>query len=126
MNDLISITSTFETHAGYLEELSNVDLNFKKSNVQFSQKYIEYQGHVIYAKGITVRFARVETVETMSTSTCIDDLRSVLGTVDFIQRRVSYDGGIRLSSVEKILSINVVLISAWAPAQDAAVAHAKC
>lgn len=90
MDDIIVLNSTFETHLASLEQLfaalQAAGLTLKPSKVQFGQKEIEYLGHVISAKGISVSTDRIQAITQLPTPTCIKDLRSVLGMVNFVRR----------------------------------------
>lgn len=92
MDDLICINLTFEAHRTSLEKifaaLQAAGLILKPSKNQFGQKEVDYLGHVISAKGPSVRTDRINAIRDLPTPTCIKDLRSVVGMVHFVRRIV--------------------------------------
>ncbi|CAB1113485.1 unnamed protein product [Ectocarpus sp. CCAP 1310/34] len=90
MDDLICINHTFEAHLSSLEKmfaaLQAAGLTLKPSKIQFGQKEVDYLGHVISAKGISVSTDHIDAIRNLPTPTCIKDLRSVLGMVNFVRR----------------------------------------
>lgn len=132
MDDLICISPTFESHLKSLERmfaaLQAAGLTLKPSKVQFGQKQIEYLGHVISAKGITVSTERIEAIRKLPTPTCIKDLRSVLGMFNFVRRFVKDYAEITSPLVDltrKEFTLKKKFKAAWGSAQDEAFAKVK-
>ena len=98
MCDIIVLNSTFESHLGSLEQLfaalQSAGLTLKPSKLQFGKKEIEHLGHVISEKGISVSIDRIKTITQFPTPTCIKDLRSNLGLVNFARRFIKDYAGI--------------------------------
>ena len=66
MDDVICLNSTFEAHLKSLEQmfsaLQAAGLTLKPTKLQFGQKEIEYLGHVILEKGISISADRVKAI----------------------------------------------------------------
>ena len=92
MDDLICINRTFESHLVSLEKLFAAlhvaGLTLKPSKIQFGQKEVDYLGHAISAKGISVSTDRINGIHDLPTPKSIKDLRSVLGMANFVRRFV--------------------------------------
>ncbi|CAB1111480.1 unnamed protein product [Ectocarpus sp. CCAP 1310/34] len=92
MDDLICINRTFETHLVSIKKmfaaLQAAGLSLKPSKIQFGRKEVDYLGHVISAKGISVSTDRIDAIRDLSTPKCIKDLRSILGVASFVRRFV--------------------------------------
>ena len=92
MDDLICINHTFESHLSSLEKmfaaLQVAGLTLKPSKIQFGQREVDYLGHVISAKGISVSTDRINAIRDLPTPKSIKDLRSVLGMANFVRRFV--------------------------------------
>ena len=90
MDDLICLSSTFDEHLKSLERtfaaLQAAGLTLKPSKIRFGPKQVSYLGHVISADGISVGQDRIQAINDLPTPTCIKDLRSVLGMVNFVRR----------------------------------------
>ena len=92
MGDLICINHTFESHLVSLEKmfaaLHVADLTLKPSKIQFGQKEVDYLGHVISTKDISVSADRINAIHDLPTPKSIKDSRSVLGMANFVRRFV--------------------------------------
>lgn len=77
--DIIVFHPTFETHLTSLEQLfagfQAAGLTLKPSKVQLGQKEIEYLGHAISAKYISVSTERITAIGQLPTPKCTKDLR---------------------------------------------------
>ncbi|CAB1120564.1 unnamed protein product [Ectocarpus sp. CCAP 1310/34] len=132
MDDLICINHTFEAHLSSLEKmfaaLQAAGLTLKPSKIQFGQKEVDYLGHVISAKGISVSTDRIDAIRNLPTPTCIKDLRSVLGMVNFVRRAIKDYADVTAPLVELTRKDYVKRASfkkAWGSAQDAAFENVK-
>ena len=87
LSDIIYISSTLEKHLQSLGKmfaaLQAAGLTVKASKVQFGQKEIEYLGHIISAKGISVSDGRIKDTQKLPLPASIKDLRSVFGMLNF-------------------------------------------
>ena len=94
MDDLVCINHTFESHLVSLEKmfaaLHVAGLTLKPYKIQFGQKDVDYLGHVISAKGISVSTDRIKAIHDLPTPKSIKDLRSVLGMATFVRRFVKH------------------------------------
>ena len=92
MDELIRINHTFESHLVSLEKmfaaLHVAGLTLKQSKIQFGLKEVDYLGHVVSAKGISVSTDRIKAIHDLPTPISINDLRSVLGMANFVRRFV--------------------------------------
>ena len=92
MNDLICINHTFESHLVSLEKtfaaLHVAGLTLKPSKIQFGKKEVDYLGHVISVKGISVSTDRIKAIHDLPTPKSIKDLRFVLGMANFVRQFV--------------------------------------
>ena len=90
MDDLCVLSADFESHMKSLESmfvaLQAAGLTLKPSKVAFGPKSIEYLGHIISKDGVSVGEDRIDAIQKLPTPTCIKDLRSVLGVVNFVRR----------------------------------------
>ena len=122
---LICINHTFESHLVSLEKmfaaLYVAGLTLKPSKIQFRQKQVNYLGHVISAKGISVSTDRINAIHDLPTPKCIEDLRSVLGMANVVRRFVKGYSDLTAPLVELTRKSFVKRTSfkkAWGPAQD--------
>ena len=127
MDDLICINHTFESHLVSLEKmfaaLHAAGLTLKPSKIQFGQKEVNYLGHVISAKGISVSTDRTNAIHDLPTPKSIKDLRSVLGMANFVPRFVKDYSDLTAPLVEltrKSFAKRTSFKKVWGPAQDAA------
>ena len=82
--------STFEAHLKSLEQRFSVSqaagLTLKPSKLQFGQKEIEYRGHVISGKGISISADCIRAFLALPEPECIKDNRGCLGTLSYVRR----------------------------------------
>ena len=132
MDDLICINHTFESHLVSVEKmfaaLHVAGLTLKPSKIQFGQKEVDYLGHVISAKGISVSTGRIKAIHDLPTLKSIKDLRSILGMANFVRRFVKGYSDLTAPLVEltrKSFIRRTSFKKAWGPAQDAASRNSK-
>ena len=132
MDDLICINRTFENHLVSLEKmfaaLQAAGLTLKPSKIQFGRKEVDYLGHVISAKGISVSTDRIDVIRDLPTPKCIKDLRSVLGMANFVRRFVKDYADLTAPLVDLTRKDFVKprkFREAWGPDQDAAFQQLK-
>ena len=68
--------------------LQAAGLILKPSKLAFGLKSVAYSGHVIPAERVAVGKDRIKAIQELPTPTCIKDLRSVLGMMNFVRRFV--------------------------------------
>ena len=98
-------------------------LTLKPSNIKFGHKEVEYLGHVISSKGVSVSTDRIKAIHDLPTPKSIRDLRSVLGMANFVRRFVKDYSDLTAPLVEltrKSFVIRTSFKKAWDPAQYAA------
>ena len=66
--------------------LQKAGLTLKPSKMQFGSKQVKYLGHVISAEGITIGNDRVKAISELPDRKNIKELRSFLGTLNFVRR----------------------------------------
>ena len=92
MDDLIACSSTWEVHLLLLERmfsaLQSAGLTLKPSKLQFGSKQVKYLGHVISEHGITTGDDRIKAISDLPDPKNIKELRSLLGTLNFVRRFV--------------------------------------
>ena len=92
MDHLCVLSTTLENHLKSLESmfaaLQAAGLTLKPSKLAFGPKSVAYLGHVISAEGSAVEKDRIDAIQELPTPTCIKDLRSVLGVMNFVRRFV--------------------------------------
>ena len=90
MDDIICCSSTWEGHIDLLEKtfqaLQAAGLTLKPSKVQFGPKEVKYLGHVLSSDGIRLGNDRIKAILEIPTPKTIKELRSVLGTVNYVKR----------------------------------------
>ena len=90
MDDVIACSATWEAHLRLLEDMFRVlqtaDLRLQPSKIHFGPKQVQYLGHVLSADGIRMGEDRIKALIDLKTPTTIKELRSVLGTVNFIRK----------------------------------------
>ncbi|CAB1100355.1 unnamed protein product [Ectocarpus sp. CCAP 1310/34] len=132
MDDLICINRTFETHLVPIEKmfaaLQAAGLTLKPSKIQFGRKEVDYLGHVISAKGISVSTDRIDAIRDLSTPKCIKDFRSILGMANFVRRFAKNYADLTAPLVDLTRKDFVKprkFREAWGPDQDAAFQQLK-
>ena len=78
---------------GHLQLLENMfkgvqaaGLTLKPSKVQFGPREVKYLGHVLTADGIRIGEDRIKAIVNLPTPETIEELRSVLGMVNFVRK----------------------------------------
>ena len=66
--------------------LQAAGLTLKPTKLQFGHKEIEYLGHVISEKGISISTDRVKAIIALPEPECIEDNRGFLGTINYVRR----------------------------------------
>ena len=79
-----------EAHLRLLEDmfraLQAAGLTLKSSKIHFGPKEVHYLGHVLSANGIRMGKDRVKAIIDLKTPTTTKELRSVLGTINFVRK----------------------------------------
>ena len=132
MDDFCVLSATFENHLKSLESmfvaLQAAGLTLKPSKVAFGPKSIEYLGHIITKDGVSVGKDRIEAIQKLPTPTCIKDLRSVLGVVNFVRRFIPDYAEVTAPLValtQKEYATKSRFQKAWNSNHDIAFAHIK-
>ena len=90
MDDLIACSATWEAHLKLLEDmfraLQTAGLTLKPAKIHFGPKEVQHLGHVLSADGIRMGEDRIKAIVNLKTPTTIKELRSVLGTVNFVRK----------------------------------------
>ncbi|CAB1103188.1 unnamed protein product [Ectocarpus sp. CCAP 1310/34] len=90
MDDLICCSSTWEGHLKLSENtfqaLQAARLTLKPSNVQFGPQEVKFLGHIFSSDGIRLGEDRIKAILDIPTPTNIKELRSVLGTVNYVRK----------------------------------------
>ena len=90
LGDVIACSATWEAHLKILEDmfraLQAVGLTLKPSKIHFGPKEVHYLGHVSSANGIRVGEDRIKAIIDLKTPTTIKELRSLLGTINFVRK----------------------------------------
>ena len=93
MDDCICCSCTWEGHLQLLEKmfraLQAAGLTPKPSKIQFGPRQVKYLGHVLTADVIRIGEDRIKATVNLSTPKTINELRSVLGTVNFLYGSLS-------------------------------------
>lgn len=71
-----------------MSALQTAELTLKPPKVAFGPQPINCIGHVISASGVTVSGDRVKAIQDFKTPSPIEELRSVLGMLNFVRRFV--------------------------------------
>ena len=133
MDDVIACTATWEAHLKLLENmfraLQTAGLALQPSKIHFGPKKVQYLGHVLSADSIRMGEDRIKAIFDLKTPTTIKELRSVLGTVNFVRKFIQNLATIieplvalTRKSVKKKLQ---TLRNHWGPEQDAAFIKVK-
>ena len=90
MDDVIACSATWEAYLRLLEDmfraLQTADLTMKPSKIHFGPKEVQYLGHVLSANDIRMGEDRIKAIMDLKTPTTIKELRSVLGTINFVRK----------------------------------------
>ena len=66
--------------------LQAAGVTLKPTNLQFGQNEIEYLGHVISEKGISISAHGIKALLALPEPECIKDNRGFLGTLNYVRR----------------------------------------
>ena len=90
MDDVIACSATWEAHLRLLDDmfraLQTAGLTLKQTKVHFGPKDVQYLEHVLSADGIPMGGDRINAIVDLKTPTTIKELRSVLGTINFVRK----------------------------------------
>ena len=132
MDDVIECSATWEAHLRLLEDmfraLQTADLTLKPSKIRFGPKEVQYLGHVLSANGVRKGEDRVKAIIDLKTPTTIKELRSVVGTINFVRKFIP-----KLATIIEPLVVltrkSVANLKAlrnhWGPEQDASFIKVK-
>ena len=127
MDDVIACSATWEAHLRLLEDilraLQAAGLTLKPSKVHFGPKEVHYLGHIFSANGIHMGEDQIKAIIDLKTPTTIKELRSVLGTINFVRKFVPN----LATTIEPLVALTLksvanlrTLRNHWGPEQDAA------
>ena len=89
-DNVIACSATWEAHLRFLEDmfraLQTAGLTLQPSKIHFGPKEVQYLGHVLSADGIRMGEDRIKAIIDLKTPTTVKELRSVLGTIDFVRK----------------------------------------
>ena len=92
LDDILVYSRTWEDHlrdvGEVLDRLRHSQLYAKMSKCEFGKKSIEFLGHVVSDKGVSVDAKKVEAVRMWPPPTNIHDLRAFLGLANYYRRFV--------------------------------------
>ena len=132
MGDLVACSPTWDHHVKLLDRvfsaLQKAGLTLKPPKMQFGSKQVKYLGRVNSAEGITIVNDRIKAISELPDPKNINDLRSLLGTLNFIRRFVPYFSEITAPLVELIkeqFSKGQEFEKHWGPAQSKAITQSK-
>ena len=103
-------------------------LTLKPARIHFGPKEVQYLGHVLSADGIRMSEDRIKAIIDLKTPTTIKELRSVLGTVNFVPKFIPNLATIiePLVALTRNSVVNLkTLRNHWGPEQDAAFKKVK-
>ena len=90
IDDVIACSATWKAHLKLLEDmfhaLQTTGLTLKPSKIYFRPEEVQYLGHFLFADGIRMSEDRIKAIIDLKTPTTIKELRSVLGTVNFVRK----------------------------------------
>ena len=132
MDDVIACSATWEAHLKLLEDmfraLQTAGLTLTPSRMHFGPKEVQYLGHVLSADGIRMGEDRINAIIDMKIPTTIKELRSVLGTVNFVRKFIPNLATIiepLVALTRKSVDNLQTLRNHWRPEQDAAFIKVK-
>ena len=132
MDDVIACPATWEAHLKLLEDmfraLQTAGLTLKPAKIHFGPKEVQYLGHVLSADGIRMGEDRIKAIVDLKTPTTIKELRSVLGTVNFVRKFIPNLATIiepLVTLTRKSVANLKTLRNIWGPEQDAAFIKVK-
>ena len=132
MDDVIACSATWEAHLKLLEDmfrtLQTAGLTLQPSKIHFGPKEVQYLGHVLSADGIRMGEDQIEAIIDLKIPTTIKELRSVLGTSNFVRKLVSNLAPIikpLVALTRKSIENLQTLRNHWGPEQVAAFIKVK-
>ena len=105
---------------GYVSCTSNSELTLQPFKIHFGPKEVQYLGHVLSADGICMGGDRIKAVIDLKTPTTIKELRSVLGTVNFVRKFIPNLAPPLVALTRKSVANLQILRNHWGPEQDSA------
>ena len=127
MDDVIACFARWKAHLQLLEDmfraLQTAGLTLQPSKIHFGPKEVQYLGHVLSADGIRMGEDRIKAIIDLKTPTTIKELRSVLGTVNFVRKFIPNLAPIiepLIALTRKSVENLQTLRNHWGPEQDAA------
>ena len=131
-DDVIACSATWEAHLRLLEDmfraLQTAGLTLKPSKIHFGPKEVQYLGHVLSAGGIRMGVDQIKAVIDSKTPTTIKELRSVLGTINFVRKLIPNLTTIIepfVALTRKSVANLKTLRNHWGPEQDASFIKVK-
>ena len=131
-DDVIACSATWEAHLRLLEDifraLQTAGLILKPSKIQFGPKEVQNLAHVLSADGIRMGEDRIKAIIDLKTPITIKELRSVLGTINFVQKFIPNLATIiepLVALTRKSVENLKTLQNHWGPEQDAAFIKVK-
>ena len=131
-DNVIECSATWEVHLILLEDvfrvLQTAGLTLQPSKIHFGPKEVQYLGHVLSADGIRMGEDRIKAIIDLKTPTTIKELRSVLGTVNFVRKCIQNLAptiGPLVALTRKSVENLQTLRNHWGPKQDAALIKVK-
>ena len=126
MVDVIACSATWEAHLRLLKDilraLQAAGLTLKPSKVHFGSKEVHYLGYIFSANGTHMGEDQIKTIIDLKTTT-IKELRSVLGTINFVRKFIPN----LATTIEPLVALALksvanlkTLRNHWGPEQDAA------
>ena len=92
VHDIIVFSETFEDHIQHLDavfdRLRKANLCLKIAKCEFMKKELNYLGHIISDKGISVDPPKVSAVQNMDPPKNVREVRSFLGMASYYRRYV--------------------------------------
>ncbi|CAB1120736.1 unnamed protein product [Ectocarpus sp. CCAP 1310/34] len=130
MDDLICCSSTWEGHLKLLENtfqaLQAAGLTLKPSKVQFGPQEVKYLGHIPSSDGIRLGEDRIKAILDIPTPTNIKELRSVLGTVNYVRKFIPNLATVTAPLVDLTKKEAMKSVAKrWGPEHDEAFAEVK-
>ena len=132
MDDVIAYSATWEAHLKLLKDmfraLQTAGLTLKPAKIHFGPKIVQYLGHVLSADGIRMGEDRIKAIIDLKTPTTIKELRSILGTVNFVRKFIPNLATIiepLVALTRKSVANLKTLRNHWGPEQDAAFIKVK-
>ena len=90
MDDVIACSAAWEVHLNLSDHkfraLQAAGLTFKPSKIHSEPKGVYYLSHVLSVDGIRIGEDRIKAIVDLKTPSTIKELRSVLGTINFVRK----------------------------------------